>query len=296
MAGFVSMSDFDFSVRLSTHSMTVKAGQTVSVPVTVGTHKGNPRQIALTTSDWRSAGLSAVVSPSSVDSGRMAALKITIPPGTAPGSYLFTVRGSAEGTFKTSNDSITVIVEPENEKTDGDNRQDTLQDQVEQGTDVEPAVSASPAIAKRASPFRSAKKDPARPLPAGQRVLLVFIIIVMVGVLVYYFSTNLGTGFGGSASGMSGTYAGTSTFCIASVLGGSPECGTSATPGIQIDSAGDVLGPVLFGKIDGNGSFGGEARAGDGTTFPMTGTFSNGTLTAEYESSSVTWTITLHKQ
>ena len=296
MAGFVSMSDFDFSVRLSMHSMTVKAGQTVSVPVTVGTHKGNPRQIALTTSDWRSAGLSAVVTPSPVDSGRVANLEITIPPGTAPGSYLFTVRGSTEGTFKTSNDSITVIVEPETEETKGDDRQDAPQNQVGREADVEPAVSASPAVAKQASLFRSAKKGAARPVPAGQRVLLVFIMIIMVFVLVYYFWPKLGTGSGSSATGMSGTYAGTSTFCIASVLGGSPECGTSATPGIQIDSAGDVLGPVLFGKIDGNGSFDGEARAGDGTTFPMTGTFSNGTLAVEYESSSVTWTITLHKQ
>jgi uncharacterized membrane protein len=42
-------------------------------------------------------------------------LEITTPLGTAPGSYLFTVRGSTDGTFKTSNDSITMIVEPETE-------------------------------------------------------------------------------------------------------------------------------------------------------------------------------------
>jgi len=296
MANFVSQSDFDFSVRLSTHTMTVKAGQPISVPVMVGTLKGQPRDITLSTSDWRSAGLSARVYPSPVPSGGGANLEITIPPGTAPGSYLFTVRGSTEGTFKTSNDSITVIVEPETEETEGDDRRDTPQNQAGQGTDVEPAVSASPAIAKRASLFRSAKKGPARPVPAGQRALLVFIMIVMVSVLVYYFWPRLGAGSGDSASGMSGTYAGTSTFCIASVLGGSPECGTSATPEIQIDSAGDVLGPVLFGKIDENESFHGEARTGDGTTFPMTGTYSNGTLTVEHRSSSVTWTITLHRQ
>jgi hypothetical protein len=295
MAAFVSQSDFDFSVRLSTHTVTVKAGQPIFVPVMVGTLKGQPRNITLSTNDWRSAGLSARVAPSPVLSGRGANLEITIPPGTAPGSYLFTVRGSTEGTFKTSNDSITVIVESETEETKSDDRQDAPQNQVEQETDVEPAVSSSPAIAKRPSIFRSAKKSPARPVPAGQRVLFVFIMIVMVFVLVYYFWPKLGTGSGGSASGMSGTYAGTSTFCIASVLGGSPECGTGATPEIQIDSAGDVLGPVLFGKITGT-SFSGEARAEDGTTFPMTGTFSNGTLAVEYESSSVTWTITLYKQ
>ncbi|MBN2099784.1 MAG: hypothetical protein JW753_09330 [Dehalococcoidia bacterium] len=296
MAAFVSQSDFDFSVRLSTYTMTVKAGQPIYVPVIVRTLKGQPRNITLSTSDWRSAGLSATVSPSPVRSGLGANLKITIPVGTAPGSYVFTVRGSTEGTFKTSNDSITVIVEPETEGTEGYDRQDAPQTQAEQGTGVEPAVSASPSIAKRASLFRSAKKSPSRPVPAGQRALFVVIMFIMIGVLIYYLGVQLRTGFSGSASGMSGTYAGTSTFCIASVLGGSPECGTSATPEIQINSAGDVLGLVLFGKIDGNGYFDGEARAGDGTTFPMTGTFSNGILTVDYESSSVSWTITVHKQ
>jgi hypothetical protein len=77
-------------------------------------------------------------------------------------------------------------------------------------------------------------------------------------------------------------------------MGNSPECGTSTTPTINIDSSGDVLGPVLFGKIN-NGVFTGEADTQDGTNFPMAGTFSNGTLTAKYQSSSVTWTITVHK-
>jgi hypothetical protein len=52
---------------------------------------------------------------------------------------------------------------------------------------------------------------------------------------------------------------------------------------------------VHIGKING-ASFSGEARTGDGTTFPMTGTYSNGTLTVEHRSSSVTWTITLDRQ
>src|SRR5512137_1162568 len=119
MAAFVPQSDFDFSVRLATHTMTVKAGQPISIPVMVGTIKGKPRPITLSASDWRSAGLSAEIVPSVVLSGRVATLNVTIPPGTAPGSYLFTVRGSTEGTFKTSNDTITVIVEPETEESDG---------------------------------------------------------------------------------------------------------------------------------------------------------------------------------
>jgi hypothetical protein len=296
MADFVPQSEFDFNVRISTHTMTVKAGQTIRIPVILGTLKGQPRDILLSTSDWKSAGLGATVAPSPVRSGLMANLEITIPTGTAPGSYLFTVRGSTEGTFKTSNDSITVNVEPETEEKDADSHQDAPKSQAAQGMGVEPAVSASAAIGRRPSLFRSVKKGPARPVPAGQRVLFIAIMFVMIGVLAYYVGTTLRGTSSGSSNGMGGTYVGTSTFCISSVLGGSPECGTSATPEIQIDSAGDVLGPVLFGNIDTSGSFDGEAIAGSGSTFPMTGTFSNGTLSVEYRSNSVTWTITLHKQ
>ena len=293
MAAFVPQSDFDFSVRLATHTMTVKAGQPISIPVMVGTMKGKPRPITLSTSDWRSAGLSAEIVPSTVPSGQGAALNVTIPPGTAPGSYLFTVRGATEGTFKTSNDSLTVIVEPETEEKDGDDRKDAQRDQGGQETNEEPAVSASPARVKRAVLFRAAKKAPARPLSAGQRAVFLAIMFVMIGVLIYYVGAQLRTGNGGSASGISGTYVGTSTFCINSVMGNDPECGTSNCS-IQIDGSGNVLGPVLFGKINGS-SFSGEADAGNGSTFPMTGTFSNGTLTARYTSSSVSWTITVQK-
>jgi hypothetical protein len=298
MGDFVSQSDFDFSVRVSTHTMTVKAGQPISIPVMVGTIKGEPRPITLSTSDWRSAGVSAEIVPSTVPSGRGAALNISVPQGTAPGSYLFTVRGSTEGTFKTSNDTITVIVEPETEEKDAEDRKDVQQSGGGQEPLGEPAVSASSAGAKRAALFRSAKKGPAGPPSAGQRAVLFAVMFVMIGFLAYYIGTQLRDGSGGSVGTgtgtMAGTYVGTSTFCIKSVMGNAPECSTSTDPRIQIDSSGNVLGPGLFGKINGT-SFSGEARAGDGSTFPMTGTFSSGTLTAKHESSSVTWTITVHK-
>lgn len=297
MAGFVSQSEFDFTVRMSTHTMTAKAGQPISIPVMVGTIKGKPRLIKLSTTDWRSAGLSAEIVPSMVPSGKVATLNVTIPVGTAPGSYLFTVRGSTEGTFKTSNDTITVIVEPEREEKDDNGREDPQSKRAGQEANGEAAVSAASAGVGRASLFRSAKKGPARPPSAGQRAVLFAVMFVMVGVLAYYIGTQLrdisggsvGTGTGTTA----GTYVGTSTFCISSVMGNAPECGTS-NASIQIDSSGNVLGPGLFGKINGT-SFSGEARPGDGTTFPMTGTFSNGTLTAKHQSSSVTWTITVHE-
>jgi hypothetical protein len=291
MADFVPLSDFDFSVRLSTSTMTVKAGQPISVPIMVGTLKGDSRPVALTTSDWQSVGLGARVVPSTVPSGGGALLQITVPPGTPPGSYLFTVRGETEGTFKTSNASLTVIVEPDGEAKDNEDHQEPSQEQQAPGIDSAPG-----ARTKRAVFARPARKAPPRPVPAGQRALMVVVMLVMAGVLAYYLGTQLRTGSAGSGGGMAGTYVGTSTFCINSVMGNAPECGTATTDEIQIDSAGDVLGPVLFGKIDDKNVFRGEARTTDGMTFPMTGTFTSGTLSAKHESSSVTWTITLHKQ
>jgi hypothetical protein len=122
--------------------MTVKAGQPIFFPVMVGTLKGQPRDITHSTSDWRSAGLSARIDPSLVRSGQVPRLEITTPLSTAPGSYLFTVRGSTDGTFKTSNDSITMIVEPETEGRERDDRRDAPQNQAEQVTSSAPFYSA----------------------------------------------------------------------------------------------------------------------------------------------------------
>jgi hypothetical protein len=80
------------------------------------------------------------------------------------------------------------------------------------------------------------------------------------------------------------TYVGTQTFTIYSALGGAPETSTGSAS-VQVDSSGDVLGPVLFGKVT-NGVFIGQAQTSDGTVTPMTGTLSDGNFIASYQSSS----------
>jgi hypothetical protein len=109
----------------------------------------------------------------------------------------------------------------------------------------------------------------------------------------HVIDTLLGSSSSQETNGVS-TYEGTQTFTMYSALGGSPMS-NSGSASIQIDDAGDVLGPVLFGKIT-NGVFSGDARTQDGTVFPMTGTFSNGVLKAEYRSNSVSWVWNLHKR
>ena len=300
MAGFVSLTEFDFAVRLPTHTVTVKAGQPVTVPIMVETLKGTSRTITLTASDWRSMGLTATIAPPTVESGTIAQLQVAVPPGTPPGNYLFTVRGDAAGTYKTSNDTLTVIVTPEAEQKGNDSGSGDT-GQADPGAGGGPAVAAPPVRAKRAVFGGVARKAPARPMSPGQRAILFVAMFCLVGLLIWAF-VNIFTGLsggslGGVGGGSAGTYTGTSTFCMASVMGNAPSCGTSDCT-LQIDASGNVTTPGvtgggLTGKISGS-SFSGTASA-NGSTFPMTGTFSNGTLTAGYEGTSVTWTIRVSK-
>ncbi len=295
MAAFVLKSEFDFSVRLPTHMVTVKPGQPVSVPIMVENLKGTPRPIALTASDWKSAGLTATIALPIVQSGTITQLQVTVPPGTAPGSYLFTVMGTAEGTYRTSNDTLTVIVTPDAEQK-GDDSNSGDAGQAEPGTGAEPAGAVPPVRGKRAVFGGLAKKAPARPMSPGQRALVFVAMFCLVGMLIWAF-VNIFSGYssgslGGGGGGTAGSYTGTSTFCINSVMGNAPECGTSSCT-LQIDAAGNVSGPGLTGKISGS-TFSGQASA-NGSTFPMSGTFANGTLSAEYRGSSVTWTISVRK-
>ncbi len=156
MVPMVSVSDFDFKVYASTHTVTVKAGQTVAVPIAVQAVKGAPRPIILTASDWsRAAGLTADIAPSTVPSGGAATLYVRVPAGAPAGSYFYTVRGDAEGTFKTSNDTVTVVVAPDE---DGRNSRDGSRGGTRGEGQGGPDASYAPARAKRASLFRAAGK------------------------------------------------------------------------------------------------------------------------------------------
>jgi hypothetical protein len=76
---------------------------------------------------------------------------------TPPGSYLFTVRGSTSGTFKTSEDAVTVIVDPkaEQKKDEGDNIQPK-----QSSNTVEPSFSLDKLFAP-SSDSGSGKRTPA---------------------------------------------------------------------------------------------------------------------------------------
>jgi len=76
-----------------------------------------------------------------------------------------------------------------------------------------------------------------------------------------------------SDGGYTATYVGTRTFCINSVLGNPPSCGT-ANVVVTVSSDGSVTdGAGLTGTVDSNGNFDGTYSYG-GSTWTVTGTFS----------------------
>jgi hypothetical protein len=109
---------FDFKVVIDNHVVTLPVGKSIAVPVRLELIRGNPQQIKLDFTNWESVGLIASIHFSEMPPGKpwKADLLIRASASTPPGSYLFTVRGSAKGTFHTSQDAVTVIVEPKDKQ------------------------------------------------------------------------------------------------------------------------------------------------------------------------------------
>ncbi|XUW99831.1 MAG: hypothetical protein TUN42_08025 [Dehalogenimonas sp.] len=287
--------EFDFTVRAGSLVVTLSPGGSASVPITVDVQgQAQPVQLGVAT-DWGGAGIVAQVAPNVLPGGGAAMLHVVVSAATPTGSYMIAVQGTTSGTFKASQAMVTVVVSPkpaqDQPKDNGGDGQETAQ------------AGQAPATGKKAPAARPAYgKMPAAPAHRGAGGFIMTLVAFIAFGLTFYFldqqfglidsifgSTTTQTTSPGGAS----TYTGTQTFTIYSQMGGSPMS-NSGPASVQIDAAGDVLGPVLFGKIT-NGMFTGEAHTNDGASYPMTGTFSNGTLKAEYRSNSVSWVWTLHK-
>lgn len=127
---------FDFKVSIDNHVVSIEPGKQISIPVRVELVRGKSQSVRLdVNTNWESVGLTAKLLSIAIDPSQKleATMIIRASHNTPPDSYLFTVRGGAEGTFGTSEDAITVIVEPKNkknrEKQDELNMQDNLQPQ-----------------------------------------------------------------------------------------------------------------------------------------------------------------------
>jgi hypothetical protein len=283
---------FDFSVHLSTHIMSAAHGQAVAVPAVIELVQGETQPVILTvSSSWAASGLIAQVIPPTVTPGGMAMLHIVVSASTPPGSYPFTLRGETQGTFKTSEDMVTVVVQAAPKSHENNNNQPKNETSQTSSAPL-PVTKAHAAVSSQ-----SIKKG-RQNKPGVVRGLVAAVVVLAVVGTVLYMSRNIfhndinSIAPGGSPT--TTTYVGTQTFTIYSALGGAPETNTG-TASVQVDSSGDVLGPVLFGKIT-NGVFTGQAQTSDGTVTPMTGTLSDGKFTASYQSSSHSWIWNLQVQ
>jgi len=116
---FNSILGFDFKVSIINHIVSIAPGSQISIPVVVQLIRGKPQSIALdVNTKWESVGLSAEILPNALTPSQPweAIMTIRASGNTPPGSYLFTVRGGAKGTFRTSEDAVTVIVDPKAEQ------------------------------------------------------------------------------------------------------------------------------------------------------------------------------------
>ncbi|MEL7562505.1 hypothetical protein [Dehalogenimonas sp. 4OHTPN] len=289
--------DFDFSVRVGSPVVTVAPGGSSSVPITVGI-KGQPQPVQLSVAtDWGNAGVAAQVAPSVVGAGGSAMLHVVVSATTPPGSYLIGVQGTTAGTFKTSEAAVTVVVTPAPSQKDQPQHSGGGQGPMQ----AEPvATGGKKAAAVRPAPGKMGAPAAQRGAPAAARFLMTLVMFGAIGFFFYYMDQQyglidslLGSPSATANNGMS-NYEGTQTFTIFSALGGSPNIATGPAS-VNIDASGNVLGPVLFGKIS-NNTFTGEAHTQDGASYPMTGTFSGGVLRAEYKSASVSWVWNLQQK
>lgn len=114
---------FDFKVIIDNHVVVLEQGKQISIPVRVQKIRGNPQKIDLdVNTKWESAGLTAKIlfNYTTPSPEWEATLMVKASLGTPPASYLFTVRASAEGTFNTSEDAVTIVVEPKDNRKSGE--------------------------------------------------------------------------------------------------------------------------------------------------------------------------------
>jgi hypothetical protein len=269
--------DFDFSVHLSTHVASVMPGQAVDITVLVELVRGDTQPVMLTLAD---AGLIAQINPSStVTPPATVTLHVTVPPNTAPGSYMLAVRGETHGTFKTSEDTVTIVVGSSTSpgQGGGGNSGGAPAAGIGGGNKASP----KPRPARPGQPMR---KRPAPPSKRSRYLGAIFGALTLVAVAAV-IALNL-THFHLNPGGISVEHwTGIGTYCdVAHYDVGTPEnCYTItgftltrySNGSVQTDGGGGILG--LNGQVGDNGQFSGKYKIIGVDEFLVVGTFySNG--------------------
>ena len=277
--------DFDFSVHLSTHVASTMPGQSVDITVLVELVGGDAQPVILTLAN---AGLIAQINPSpTVTPPATVTLHVTVPPNTPPGSYMLAVRGETQGTFKTSEDTVTLVVGSSISPGQGG------------GENSGGAAAAGSGGGKKASPeprpARPGQPMRKHPAPHSKRsrylgtifgAITIFAVAAVIALNLEHFHLNHG---GVSAE----HWTGTETFCLIGTdipgagIVGTDDCGSPITGftlirysngSLQDVTPGGGGGLGLNGQIAANGSFIGTYKVEQqNEPFDIVGTFySNG--------------------
>jgi hypothetical protein len=223
---------FDFKVVIDEHVVILPVGKSIAVPVRLELVRGDPQQINLDFTNWESVGLIASIHFSEMPPGKpwKADLLIRASASTPPGSYLFTVRGSAKGTFHTSQDAVTVIVKPK-DKRKADNKNNLQSQQPQQMANAANPPSPSFDLDKlfmpkdgftpeagagtpSMKPMKKMRVPGAKNLSSALAGMAVIGGIILGAILI---GSALQDGGGGGGFGVTRN-------CIGSFLGNAPEC------------------------------------------------------------------------
>ncbi|MDD2696673.1 MAG: hypothetical protein PHE52_00745 [Candidatus Pacebacteria bacterium] len=201
-----------FKVTLDTHIVTALPGQTITVPLLVGLIHGAATPITLTVTDWTSVGIVAFVDPRVVTpnpQGIMSSLTIRLPLGIKDGTYLFTVRGETGGTFETSVDSVSVVI---NSKAQQRPVQQNAP-QARQGTAGGRTRSGSPSLdldnlftpQRNESAPSESKAAPKAPKPNQKAINLIVFIMAIIIISIVLAANGVFDIFNGGGGGGGGS-------------------------------------------------------------------------------------------
>lgn len=104
---YTSRSSNDFSIVVTPSSQSVPAGSSVSYTLITATTSGSDENISLSVSGLP-AGVTGTLSSSSVNSGDLAVLTLTVAPCTAPTAFTFTVTGRASSAIHSASATLAV--------------------------------------------------------------------------------------------------------------------------------------------------------------------------------------------
>jgi hypothetical protein len=189
---------FDFKITIDNHIVVLEPGKQISIPVRVQVLRGKPQPIALdVNTHWESVGLSTkiVFDELTPSTEWTATMMIRASINTPPDSYLFTVRGSVNGTFNTSEDAVTVIVEKKDKQRS--NKQDNFEPK-----QANESVEASFDLGNMFSLKGGGQPEPIENKKSGNQTALWIGIGLFVGTIIsVIIISNNGGGGGGGGGG-----------------------------------------------------------------------------------------------